>query len=428
MDKSSQPNVIVITTHDTGTLFGCYGASTVNTPNIDKLASQGVRFEKMFATCSICSPSRGSLLTGRYPQSNGLTGLAGHNWKCELNDTHQHLSHIMRDNDYNTVFVGYQHETNFLDQLGFDDVSRAHKFQCANFTEEGESRDGVDLGESLEQNCKIAPETARDATTFLSSESANEKPFYMQIGFWETHTPYLWGGCEPDTSKGMEIPEFTQCSADEQWREIKPMGDHMAALQGSIKMVDDAVGIICESLEKNGLAENTILLFTVDHGPELPRAKWTLHDAALRVAFIMRWPAGNISGGKTVSNMACNVDYVPTLGDLAGLNLPDNIEGKSLAGLLSGEEVTHRDTSFAIFIYPGLYSARTENYRLIRHINDETNTTELYDLKEDPLELNDLSKDENHQETLKDMNDRLCGWLSDVNDPILEKCSAGCTL
>ena len=119
---SSRPNIVIVTTHDSGKHFGCYGAGGVNTPNIDAFAAGGVRFDGMFSPSSMCTPSRGSLLTGQWPERNGLLGLSGPNWRYELADRSVHLSSVLRDNGYRTALYGFQHEAIDNGDLGFDTV------------------------------------------------------------------------------------------------------------------------------------------------------------------------------------------------------------------------------------------------------------------------------------------------------------------
>jgi len=173
-------------------------------------------------------------------------------------------------------------------------------------------------------------------------------------------------------------------------------------------------------LDAGGLADDTLVLFTVDHGPELPRAKWTMSDGGIRVAFIMRWPAGGIAGGKSCDQLLSNVDFLPTLADIAGVPIPKNVEGRSFAWALPGGSGTcekPRDTVYAMFSYVHTYCARTAAYKIIRDFS-ETPSTELYDLREDPLELRDVAYDARYAGARADMEARLSAWLDAVGDPI----------
>ncbi|MBI2440713.1 MAG: sulfatase-like hydrolase/transferase, partial [Lentisphaerae bacterium] len=265
----TRPNIIIITPHDTGRHFGCYGVESVGTPAIDALAADGVRCTNLFATSTMCSPSRGSLLTGKYPERNGLMGLAGPNYRYELTRPREHLSHLLRAQGYQTVLCGHQHEAADSATLGFDETIR----------EKPEGAVGI----------------AAEVAAFLAQRPREEhRPFFLQIGFIETHTPYLKYGGTPDSSRGVWAPPYMGGGHDE-----AVLREHLAAFQGSIRQVDLAVAAILAALRAGGLEDNTLVLFTVDHGPELPRAKWTGFDAGAHVAGILRWPGGGLVGGRT---------------------------------------------------------------------------------------------------------------------------------
>jgi arylsulfatase A-like enzyme len=242
----------------------------------------------------------------------------------------------------------------------------------------------------------------------------------MQMGFFETHTPYLWGGCEIDPEEELYLPEYTQASLDDHWREhdLRP---HVAGLQASVRMVDTAIEKILDALESSGLKDDTLLLFTVDHGPELPRAKWTLHDAGLRIAFILRWPGGGLDRGRVCDGFLSNVDFVPTLAELIGIEVPENLEGTSFTHLLEGgseSKPSHREEIFGMFLYSGEYCVRTRTHKLIAQFTDDEDTIRLFDLEADPLELNDLAEDPAHADTRAQLIVRLRNWLSEVDDPL----------
>ena len=430
---ADRPNILVVNTHDSGRHFGCYGVPTVHTPAIDRLASEGVRCTRMYATSSICSPSRGSLLTGRYPQSNGLIGLAGKGWGWELNDSKQHLSHILRDAGYSTALFGVQHETIDPLTLGFDTWVPG----CVERKEDDEPLppDPRDPFQSpLHASAMLtAPEVARGVADFLGSREAAQGPFYVQAGFFETHTPYLWGGCDPDDSQGAWMPPYVQCEDEE---EEKKLRQHVTNLQGSLRRVNEAVETILDALEQKGLAENTLVLFVTDHGPELPGAKWTMYDAGTRIAFILRWPGGGIVGGRTCDCLLSNIDFLPTLGEIAGISVPDNVEGVSFAPSLreGGEDAgPYRDIVFGLNYHGRNYGARTDRYSIVRSCdatcfskdklkeNSVVPYVEFFDLEKDPLERNNVASDPAYAEPFVEMKKRLMGWLEDVNDPILSE-------
>jgi N-sulfoglucosamine sulfohydrolase len=206
-----------------------------------------------------------------------------------------------------------------------------------------------------------------------------------------------------------------------------------AALQGSLRRADDAVGMILAALRRAGLERDTIVLYTTDHGVELPRAKWTLLDPGIGVATILRWPGGGLTGGQVCQALTSNVDWLPTFCELAGLPTPPDLDGRSFAAALRDPTAPpHRDELHALFVNGQTYATRTQRYKLLRHFNEGyaegpapasgqkplRPTMQLFDLQEDPDELRDLAGDPAHQQILADMNARFWRWIAAVDDPI----------
>ncbi len=416
-----KPNIITITTHDTGTHLGCYGVPSVHTPDIDKLAEDGVMFTKMFSPSPMCSPSRGSLLTGRWPEKNGLIGLAGNGWEYELNDIKQHLSYVLQDNGYYTVFCGAQHETKSPENLGFDKIYSFYKPVPKPIPEDWPRR---------LLPTKKAWEVAEDAADFLKSDKAKQKPFYIQMGFHETHTPYIWQDKKPYDDKGTWIPPYTLYPKDD-----KELKEHIAGFQASLLDVNKCVKIIRQTLVETGLEENTLLLFNTEHGPEFPRAKWTLLDPGTNVAFIMRWPAAGLKGGKKVDQMLSNVDFLSTVTDMTDINVPHEMDGKSFAELLKHPNKNHkpvRDHLFISYVYGQNYGIRTEKYKFIRdflgtafnfekfHEGLDRPLVEMYDLENDPYEQENIAGKPEFAEIESKLNDMLWNHLEECRLPILK--------
>lgn len=415
-----RPNILVITTHDSGRYFGCYGIDELRTPAIDALAADGVCFTRYFATVPICSASRATMLTGRYPQSHGLMDLVHPNAGWKLGDDERHLSHLLRGAGYGTHLFGMQHEAWDVDALAFDEVH-------AQFRSEG--------------GRQFAGEVADEVVEFLTSPNATHaapaaqaardtSPFYAQVGFVETHTPFAREHIEPDDSNGVYIPPYVQ--PDE------PMRQTMAEFQGMLRTVDDAVRTIVDALAASGKQDDTLIVFTTDHGIELPRSKWFLYDPGVEIALVMRWPGGGIDGGETCDHLLANVDFVPTVLELAGIEIPQNIEGVSFAANLADNATdAPRDAVFGMYQKFDIRSVRTNEYKLIQHFNFPTDylelpvasdmqmqkrvipMVELFDLRNDPNEFNNVSDDPAYADVRDELLDRLWRWLEDVDDPLL---------
>ncbi|MBT5830358.1 MAG: sulfatase [Candidatus Latescibacteria bacterium] len=404
----SKPNVIIITTHDTGRHFGCYGIDTVHTPAIDAIAEDGCKFTNYFTTSPVCSPSRGCMLTGRYPQSNGLIGLTHSPWDWSFNEGEQHLSHIMRDAGYHTALFGIQHESSNVDELGFESKHAQRG--------PGVTRTALDIAGSL--------------ADFLKSNDASD-PFYAQVGFFETHRPHDFGNVESDDSKGIYVPPYLVDDATSR--------QELAVQQGAVRRVNDAVQIITDALKESGHEDNTILVFTVDHGIEFPRAKWFCYDPGIEIALIMRWPKGGIKDGQVCDNLLSNVDFLPTLMNLIDEPIPDNIEGISFKSVLTDSKAPQtRDAVFSVFQGSDARSVRTNRYKLIRNFAPRrildfpvnmTNTprsriklpvVELYDLEEDPNEFDNVATNPAYKEIYTELSNLLWDWMEEVDDPSLK--------
>ncbi|HWL54444.1 MAG TPA: sulfatase [Chthoniobacteraceae bacterium] len=406
------PNILQITTHDTGRHFGCYGHPTLHTPAVDALAADGVRLTNLFCTAPICSPARCSLLTGLHPQQHGVMDLVGpRGWA--LYDPSRHLAARLRaEAGFATALIGTHHEIvrGKEAELGFDEI-----------------RPGTAKGRGRPS----APELAAEVRAWFQERAAegNRRPFYLQVGLIETHTPFDFGGAQPDVSRGVELPAYL---ADDEGNRRR-----MAAFQGAVRQADAGIGAMLEALRESGLEEETLVVVTTDHGIEMPRAKWELHDPGLEVAMVVRCPALGLTGGRTVGALLSGVDYLPTLMELISRD-PGPVAGRSFAGLLKGESQEEiRDAVFASFNQRGNARAvRTRRHKLIRFFNDYgiyprpvasdgllvksvSSPVLLFDLEGDPHEFCDLSANAAYQPVREELETRLWQWMEEVGDPLL---------
>jgi arylsulfatase A-like enzyme len=413
--QKRRPNILMITCHDIGQHIGCYGVKTVQTPNLDRLAARGIRFANYFATDCVCSPSRGCILTGRYPQANGLMGLTHQPWNWRLNEGERHLAAILKDAGYATTVVGLQHVTQGDPrELGYDKVLSPKR---------------------------IANETVRAARRELRHARRGQQPFFMKVGFFEVHRPFTVG---KDTEKGVAIPHHLQDTPETR--------ADLAKFQATIRFFDRCVGQILETLEAGDVARDTLVIFTADHGIPYPGAKWTLFDPGIQTPLIMHQPGTTLAGGRVFEQLMSNVDFLPTLLDLVGVDKPDNLHGLSFRGVIDGSradsprrEVYAQRTSHAL--YDNLSRCvRTERYKLIRYFEPgrtviyptdavpqkvaqhverprrkpgQRPVVELYDLQTDPHERDNLAQRPEHAQTVRDLSDRLWAWMERVGDPLL---------
>lgn len=417
--EAPRPNILFIILHDLGTQLGCYGDTSLRTTNLDALASTGVRFENYFCTTPLCSPSRGSIMTGRHPHVNGLNGLAHRGFS--LNPGERCLPRLLAEAGYDTLLFGFQHET------------RDEPEQVA--------RLGYQWASERKRPCRCGIVTPM-AVEFLRNRSAsgNGKPFFAMVGYSEVHRPFASEHYTPDDPARVLVPPYLPDTPE--------VRQDLADFHGIIHAADACVGRLLETLEETGLAENTLVVFTTDHGIAFPRAKSTLYDPGIRTTCIMRWPAG-FPGGRVYSELLSNVDMLPTLLEAAGVEVPENVEGRSFLPLLRGEDYQPRERIFAEKTYHDIYdpmrAIRTRRYKYIRSYEHRPwlplpsdiarslsarslpekyrqprDREELYDLQEDPLEMRNLVGDPRYRDIHQQLSEELTRWQRDTNDPILE--------
>jgi arylsulfatase A-like enzyme len=412
---TDRPNILLITTHDTGRHLGVYGRG-VDTPAFACLAAEGVRFDRHFCTAPQCSPSRAALTTGRWPHSTGMLGLLGFGWSLPSDQVT--LAKALGGAGYDTWLWGFQHEHEDPAALGY-----AHD----------------PIGYRRGEVPKIG---AGHVTPRLCDWLAGrpDGPFFASVGFFETHIPFPREPVDAETLSRTRAPAW--------------LPDHpsvrldVARLNRSVQTVDRCLGRILDALDSAALASNTLLVFTTDHGIAFPRAKCTLYDPGIEAALLMRWP-DELPANRVACELVSNVDLMPTLLDLAGVPVPPTVQGRSLAGLLRGGTYEPRRELFAEMTWHDAYDpmrcVRTGRYKLIRRFDplprnvlpksywascegagalrplfaDTPPEWELFDLAADPLELSNAADHPGYAAIRRQLADTLERWMRDTDDPLL---------
>jgi arylsulfatase A-like enzyme len=404
---SDRPNIVYMHSHDTGRYVQPYGYS-IPTPNIQRLADQGILFRKAFCAAPTCSASRACLLTGQYGHTNGMLGLAHRGWS--LNDYTHHIVHTLRDRGYRSGLIGEQHISKKPDVIGYDEVVK------------------IDTNH--------ADQIAPAADEFLSRQG--DEPFFLSVGFFETHREFLGPSSVRDTLYALPPPNLPD--APETRRD-------MAAFRASARSLDQGVGEVLGSLETYGLSERTLIVFTTDHGIPFPGAKATLYDRGLGVMLIMRGPGG-FSGGHVRDGLVSHIDIYPTLCELVGAERPSFLQGTSLMPLVRGEASEVNDAIFAGSTWHAAYepqrAVRTSRWKYIRRFDDRVHPVlpntddgpskdyllrhgwgdrivppeQLYDLVFDPGESSNVAGEDWAGPALEEMRGRLEGWMADTDDPL----------
>ncbi len=405
--SSALPNILYLHSHDTGRYVQPYG-QPVPTPNIQRLADQGVLFREAFCAAPTCSVSRACLLTGQYGHNNGMLGLAHRGWS--LNDYRQHVVHTLRKAGYYSVLIGEQHISKRPDVIGYDKVVKIDRTQV---------------------------ETVAPAASEILGEPPRE-PFFLSVGFFETHREFLGPGSLRDTLYSLppaNLPDTPETRRD------------MAAYKASARSLDQGVGAVLDSLDSHGLADDTLIIFTTDHGLAFPGAKATLFDRGLGVMLILRGPGG-FSGGKVIDALVSHIDVYPTICELVGIEPPSFLQGVSLMALIRRRTTTIRDEIFAEMTWHAAYepqrAVRTERWKYIRRFGERRTPVlpncddspskdlllrygwaerqiafeQLYDLVFDPNEAANLAADPAYAGPLAELRGRLDGWMHETDDPL----------
>jgi arylsulfatase A-like enzyme len=409
-----RPNILILTPHDLGDFLPCYG-TPVEAPNIGRIAD-GITFLRHFSTATVCSPARGSIVTGCYPHTNGLMGLVHRGWSLDVGRTPP-LPAMLADMGYETILFGVQHEHYDSLALGYQQVGcRQNKAE------------------------EVAAAFARWAEGQASRPAG--RPFLAACGFFETHRPFDRDVYRPADPARVAVPPFVP--------DLPEVRKDLADFYGSIRHLDDAVGVVLDALKAAGLEQNTLVVFVTDHGASLMHGKATLYDGGTKVAMLMRWPAG-LRGGQRVEAVTSHVDIVPTILALLGEQAPAHTQGHSFAAAIDGRGSPARQYAFAEqninnYYDPGR-TVRSERYRYIRNglqrcvfdfqipeiealtWNFRVNRQvfdfypkrrcheELYDLLLDPGELRNLAGDPAHAATLAGLRAALDEHMQRTDDP-----------
>lgn len=428
-DDADRPNIVMIHPHNLGQHLGCYGWD-VETPNVDAIAEEGVRFENYFCTASHCSPARGSIWTGNHPHNNGLIGLAHLGW--ELNDDERTLVMDLDDAGYSTHLFGLQHISADPTRAGFQHVEGSvHEFS-------------VD---------EPADEVADSVDSFLHDVDEDDDPFFASVGFSEVHREPLVERCL-DCGWTFDLPGYDSGDPDD----VTPLPylpdrqgirEDLSHFYGMIDAIDDAVGRIDEALADAGLVDDTVLIFTTDHGIGFPRSMGTCYDPGVETALLMRWP-DRFDDGTVHEELLSAVDFRPTMLELLDEDQPTGIDGRSFAPLLTGDEYDPREQVFLEFTWHSKYNpiraVRTEQYKYIKNFGDvpqvyipaplfsseagkevraefygsQRPEEELYDLDADPHEQENLAEDPAYSAELSSLRNRVDQWMEATDDRLLE--------
>lgn len=424
------PNLVFLLTDDQRwDTLGCMGNRIIQTPNVDALARQGATFTNMFVTTPICVTSRASFFSGLYARSHGI-----HTFRMRFSPAQFAATYpaLLRKAGYRTGFVGKygldeppEPKDQFDDWYGF--LGQGHFFP---------------KGEPGPHLTHIMGEQARE----IIGRQSPGQPFCLSVSYKSPHVQdqdprqfladprdeHLYRDTRMTVPKTMDSRAIERLPIEVQGSEARRRWAvrfstpelYQRSVRNYYRMitgVDRTVGEIVAALEKQGLRENTIIVYTSDNGFYLGEhglaGKWFMHEESLRVPLVIHDPRPGAVRGARFDGMALNIDCAPTLLELAGLNPPPAMQGRSLAPWVRGERPAWRKEFFGEHLFehdwiPKSEGIRTDRWKYARYLNIAGNPEEMYDLSADPHEENNLAPQPAQRGQLEALRRRREAWLA----------------
>lgn len=425
--RDSKTNVVFILSDDQGYwAAGCYGNPEIRTPNIDRLATDGMLFERFFVAIPVCSPSRATFLTGRIPSQHGV-----HDWIRVGNmgaDATPYLNaevcytDILAEHGWTCGLSGKWHlGASQLSQHGFSHWY-AHQQGSGPYYNAPMVRNGLPVREPEYVSDLITD----DALAFIGRQQAAGQPFYVSVHYTAPHFP--WDNHPPQVVASYADCRFTSCPqepihpwAKELTRRCMGNRDMLKGYFAAVTAMDVNIGRILDDLERRGLRQNTLVIFTSDNGYSLGQhGFWgkgngtqppNMYEASIRVPFIASQP-GRIPCGQRQNVLVSAYDFAPTLLDYLGLPaLPgDSIAGRSFLSCLMGETPTARDHVVVYDEYGGTRMIRTGEWKYVMRSPDGPD--ELWDMMNDPDERCNLVTDASRATLVRQLRRELVDWFA----------------
>jgi len=433
MGRANTPNVVFILTDDQGPwAAGCYGNPEIRTPNIDRLAAEGVRFENFFCTSPVCSPARASLMTGRIPSRHGV-----HDWIRQRNMPPDPARYIEGFTCYTDVLAqsGYRCALSGKWHLG-DSMTPQHGFTYWYCMPRGGSR--YQDGEMIWQGrVEVQPGYLTDRITdyairFL--EQSRDQPFYLSVHYNAPHSP--WTGHPEEIVESYDDCPFKSCPQEcahpwaiQQMRRFLGDRESLKGYFAAVTGADIGVGRILEALEAMGLREDTLIVFTSDNGFSCGHhGIWgkgngtfplNMYENSIKVPFIVSHP-GSLPEGAVTGAMMSQYDFMPTLLDYLGLPpvKDDSLPGVSFAPVLRGEKDEMREEVVVYDEYGPVRMIRTQQWKYVHRY--PYGPHELYDLVNDPGERRNLVDDGSRSPLVAELRSRLVRWFERYVNPALD--------
>lgn len=446
-EPNRRPNVLVIVADDMRPdAFGAAGNDIIRTPNLDSLAKRGMMFTRAVCANPICTPSRAELLTGCSGFRNGTLDFGR-----PIDPTLTTWAAAMTEAGYRTAYVGKWHNDGVPTERGYERTQGLYmggggKWQPEAVDWKGMPVTGYRGWLFRDDDGKLYPErgvglTPNISRTFADAaieliDSDDRRPFMLHVNFTAPHDPLLWPpGYEkqydasnmPLWANYMREHPFDYGNIDGRDEKLLPrprpetmIRELTAVYYAVISHMDEQIGRMMKALETTGQTDNTIVIFTSDHGLGVGshgiRGKQNMYEHTIGVPLLIAGPG--IPQGQSTAAQVYLRELYPTSCELVGIPIPESVECRSFARAVRGETQTHHPAVFGYF-RDKQRMIRTDGWKYIHY--PEANREQLFDLTNDPHELHDLSATSMHAETLRDLRIRLVHWQRAVKDPALAK-------
>ena len=440
----ARPNFVLITADDMNwDAVGAFGCPTEGTtPNIDRLAAEGLRFKHGHVTIAVCQPSRSALMTGRYPHLSGGEGF----YRLRYKDV-PILPAILRTEGYDVGILGK--------------VSHSTPYQAFQWDM---ARDQIHLGQG--RNPKVYYQYAKN---FVQDAIDGDRPFFLMANSHDPHRPF-YGNDKAEWYSELDPPAMlpSRTFAPEEviipgfLPDIPDVRLEIAEYYNSVRRCDDTVGQLLDVLDEAGAAENTLVMFLSDNGMAFPFAKTNCYLNSTRTPWVVRWPAVVQAGCVDAKHFIAGIDYLPTVLDASGVDVPDGVNGKSVLPVLQGEEQAGCEQVFTQFHqtsarcnYPMrcvqnarfgyIFNPWSDGERVFRnesqngrswrameeaaacdpalaarnHLFTYRVLEEFYDFANDPNALHNLIDDPNYAGEIQELRNALEAWMVETGDPAL---------
>ncbi|HLQ97958.1 MAG TPA: sulfatase [Candidatus Dormibacteraeota bacterium] len=463
MNQNKQPNIVFIMSDDHAShAMSCYGSQINETPNLDRIANNGMRLDNCFCTNSICAPSRAAVLTGKYNHMNGVKTLGD-----QFDSRQTTVQRLLREDGYQTALIGKWH----LGHGGYHDPADFDYWNVLPGQGDYIDPEMIEMGETKQMRGYVT-DIITDVSLDWMKNRDKEKPFMLMYHHKAPHRPWIPDEKHAHMYEDIDIPEPYSFNDDYEGKaeavKEATMRIDRDLLKKDVKMdppeglsdqelkswyyqryikdylrcvasIDDNVGRVLDYLEEEGIYDDTIVIYTSDQGFFLGDHGWYdkrfMYEESLRMPFVISYPRA-ISAGTSSKDFALNVDFAETFLDYAGVPIPDFMQGRSLRPILEERTPDDWQTSMYYRYWEHLsvehrvgahYGLRTHRYKLIYYYGEALGAAdavdeyrepewELYDLEKDPYEMTNVYHDPSYSDTIKDLKKELYKKKQEVQD------------